>query len=1108
MKITLKKHVLSLLLLAGLFFSARGQDSLKAPREAIPASEMPAPVPDVPPPVTDTAKPGRLAIDQDTLSGSVGAADTVSQQTVKPAPGDSSLSGLGVDTTGKVEVGSLSDTMQQQLRGIVMETDGRTPVIGALVNWVNHKTSVQTGPDGSFTLAYFPDDSLHISSAGYSDKIIPVTKGANNLKIALGLTSKNVVKEVVVTAMGIMREKKKLSYDVQTIGGSKLTEVRDGTGNIVSGLHGKVAGLQITPASGGAGSAERMVLRGNRSITGNNAPLVVIDGIPVSVLPYGTQSGDENGGYPGSDGAMNINPDDVESISVLKGGAAAALYGGSGQNGALMITTKRGLAGPLRVNYNGGISYQMPVMLMKYQNTYGRGNGGVTAPTSGFSWGAPATTYPDNVRDFFRDGATVNNSISLSGGSKTLQAYASYTNNYLQGIMPENELQRNTLDARVTGRFKDKLSADLKITYMDQVIRNKPRIGEVGTAINAYIMPRDVSPGELQHYQDFDEYGQPVPAPWPTTNTSIYMNPEWFIHNTSVNEYRKRTDVMASLKYDITSWLNVQGRYGMDMINDRNNNKYYDKTAVLSPYAGGQYIESYAQNLSQYVDVLLSGSNAFLKHFNVSYNVGASTVFGASNSESATANGLTIANKFYMAYASAPAVSSNYAQLAAMQSVFATAQVGYKDALFLDVTFRNDWSSTLPAPYSFSYPSVGLTAVLSDLIRMPSWVTFGKVRGAYMLVGNSGLSYITRHYYSYTQGSGKGFISSDPTKAIPGLKPEISPGIEIGTDWSFFNDRLSASVSLYKTNSIHQLFNLKMAPTTGYSVQYINAGNVQNKGIELALAGQPVKTKNFSWFTTVNFSRNINKIIELTPDIKTSSQTSSARLATLTINEGGDYGEIYGQTWAKNDKGQYLIDANGLPVVEQNRKVGDVNPKFLLGWGNDFQYKQFTLSFLIDGRVGGNIVSGTDGYLAYYGLADYTRAFRDGGLVLNGVHADGTSNTTAVTAEQFWTNVAQGRTLFTQFFTYDATNFRIRELSLGYTFNFKSNIIRSAKLSLIASNLFFLYRGNAVLDIPGMPKRKIPVDPEVGMGAGNVQGIESGSLPSTRAIGLNVKLNF
>jgi|GEM_PF-291173 len=1008
---------------------------------------------------------------------------------------------------GSVE-GSTSDSISNQIHGTVYDIDGVSPVIGATVSWVNNKSITQTDIDGKFMLPYFENDQLMVMSLGYTSKKINIQKGINDLRITLAPSQKNKLDEVVITAMGIMREKKRLSYDVQTIEGSKISEVRDGTGNVLSGLNGKVSGLEVTPAAGGAGSAVKIMLRGPRSITGSNNPLVVLDGVPISAGPAGSQPTDENGGYAGSDGAMNINADDIESINVLKGGAAAALYGGAGQNGALIITTKKGFKGPLSINYNGGINYQSPNLLMRYQNKYGRGNGGITAPTSGFSWGAPAATYADNVASFFQNAATINNSINFSGGSSSVQAYASYTNNYVQGIVHGNELNRNTLNTRVTGKIADKLTADVKVTYMDQKIKNKPKTGEIGTFLNAYIMPRDMSKDERRNFESFDDYGQPVPTPWPTSNPSIYMNPEWFTHRTSVNEFRKRATILGSLKYDFAEWLNIQARYSMDQLTDRSNNSYYDKTVVLAPQAGGQYIESYAQSASQYADLLLSGNKDFLKDFSVNYNLGASISVGNSNGASSTANGLTIPNKFYLQYGSSPATSSSIGR-SNTQALFATAQLGFKNYLFLDGTFRTEWQAYLPAPYNFSYPSVGLTAILSDAFKLPSWISFAKVRGAYTVVGNGGSAYITDQYYTYAPGGGKGFISRDGTKPIPDLKPELSPGLEFGTDWSFFNDRISLALSVYKTNSINQLFSIQLPPTSGYSNQWINAGNVENKGIEFAIYAMPLKINDFSWTTNINFSKNTNKIIELSPEIKETKLSGSERLATIGIREGGSYGDIYGQTWAKNESGQHLVDDKGLPIIEQDQKVGSVLPDFMAGWSNTFKYKNISLSVLIDGRVGGMVVSGTDAYLGYYGLASYTEAFRDGGLILDAVHKDGSGNTTAIDAETFWTTVSQsGRAAYTEFFTYDATNFRVREIALGYTFNLKNKLLHAARVSLVGSNLFFLYRGNAILDIKGMPDRKIPIDPEVGLGAGNSQGLESGTPPISRSIGLNFKLFF
>lgn len=1067
-------------------------------------------------PATDSTERSELAPLADTteavllpdslLSRSTDVTDTAGVS-AKDTTGLTVNDSLGLpvtDTVGEVVSGTTGDVNKKVLRGTVYESDGSTPLIGALVSWSVNKAGVQTDLDGHFELPYHEQDTLRVTSVGFSDMVIPVQPGMNDLKITLKAATK-VIEEVVITALGIERDTRTLSYDIQQLEGSKLTEVKDPNGNAMNNLAGKVAGLTITPAAGGLGSATRVALRGNRSIRTPNDALMIVDGVPVN-NNFGSQPSDENGGYAGGDGAQNINPEDIESMSVLKGQSAAALYGGSAQNGAIMINTKRGRQGPLEINYSGGLSYQVPQLLIRYQNQYGRGNNGIYGPNSGFSWGEKATTYKDNVKDFFNTTTMLTNSINFSGGSEEVQAYASYSNTLGNGIVGNNKLVNHTFNVRLTGRFKEKLSTDFKLTYVSQDVDDRPKSGELGTALFAYIMPRDMSPSELNHYEDFDDKNQPYPAPWPTAQTSIYTNPYWYVNRTSYDTRRNRAIFLGKVNYEIMPWLNIQARYSLDFINDNTTGQFYDKTVLIAD-PGGRYHENLAQRYYSYLDLLLNGQNDF-GDFSLTYTLGGSFDNVATKSVISTATGLKLPNLFILQNAITPVITGSSAQRQ-KQGLFATAQVGYKNFLFLDGTIRNDWSSTLPKPHSYLYPSVGLTAILSDIIDLPSWINFAKVRGTYAYVGQDAESFVMYQYYSYGPGTGGGFITRDGTKAIADLKPEQTRAFELGTDWKFFDQRLGLGLSVYQTNTYNQLVPLPLAPATGFANRWVNMGDIQNRGVEVFLTGVPIRKTDFSWTSTFIFSKNVNRVNRLSDDLKETKLSGSERLGLIGVREGDAYGDIYGTAWKRNDQGQLMVGANGLPLIEKDKKLGNVNADFLLGWSNEFRYKHLSLSFQLDGRVGGQTISGTDAYLASYGLADYTTAFREGGLVLDGVYEDGSKNTTDIKAEEFWSTVSQGgRAAWTEFFLYDATNFRLRQLSLGYTFYVDKPYLKAATVSLVANNLFFLYRGNAVLKISGMPERKIPTDPEASLGAGNVQGLESGMPPMSRGIGLNVRLTF
>jgi outer membrane receptor protein involved in Fe transport len=508
------------------------------------------------------------------------------------------------------------------------------------------------------------------------------------------------------------------------------------------------------------------------------------------------------------------------------------------------------------------------------------------------------------------------------------------------------------------------------------------------------------------------------------------------------------------------------------------------------------------------LDVLLSGANTLGAGFEITYHLGASGSKSVSRNVSTSTPSLEIPNKFHISYASARGSGAGSSERR-LNSVYGSLQVGFRNAVFLDMTGRTDWSSTLPAPYSYFYPSIGLSAVLSDLIAMPSWVSFGKIRGAYTQVGNDAAMYRTHQTNGFITELGQGVMFAGDVRLPDRLKPEQTGSWEVGLEARFLEHRIGVDFAYYHSNSYNFLMGASVPVASGYSSQYINAGNIENRGVELQLTGRPALTKDFEWLTTVNFARNINKIIEIS-SYETRMNIYNGQYGAITMREGESHGELFGYVWKKDEaSGKYIVNANGLPVVETDKKVGNYNPDCQIGWYNSFTWKNITLSFLLDARIGGEIISGTDSYLASYGLADYTTKYRNSELVLDAVYEDGTPNKTPITAERFWTTVSQSRNAWAEFFTYDATNVRVRELSLAYNFRLKNDrFVKSAQVALTGRNLLLLYRGKSKLDIPGIGKRTIPVDPEGAMSAGTFQGIEVGLLPMTRTLGLNVKLSF
>jgi len=1009
---------------------------------------------------------------------------------------------------------SIGALAQASIRGTVTSSDGE-PIIGANVIELGSNNGTVTDLDGNYQLKVGANAILEFTYTGYvSQKFTVGTQTIINVTMTEGVA----LSEIVVTALGISREKKSLTYAAQTIQGGQLTQVRDA--NFANTLQGKVAGLVVTNASSGVGGATRVNLRGNRSIQSSNNALFVIDGVPVDNSTPG-QVGNDFGGYNGSDGVANINPDDIESISVLKGAAASVLYGSRAANGVILITTKKGGAGAISVDVNSGAQFDAPLTLPYLQNEYGQGNGGVFGARASGSWGPKMnnqavtdwtgksqnmTPQPNNISDFFQLGSSFNNSVGIKGGTDKVQSYFSFTNNQAAGVVPGNTLDRNTVNLRISTNLSKKFSTDAKVTYVNQILNNKLRSGEESSEVmNLYKTPRSVRNVDMQNY----ESASGAPNYW--TSSSIYMNPYWTINRTSADEERTRTTGLVSATYNINDDMKVLARVSLDQYTDRGENTFYNNT-LLFAQAGGSFQKYFRQVQERNAELLLIGNKKINSNLKLSYTFGIADLARKSDFTQTSANGLLVPNKFDLGFARTLSVGTGFVERD-LQSVFGSVQVSLKDYLYLDVTTRNDWSSTLPAPHSYFYPSLGLTAVLSDMIELPSFVSFAKLRGSYTRVGNDAAPYLLTQTYSFSQGGIGGFINRDGTQAIGDLKPELTTSVEFGFDGRFFDNRIGLDVTFYRTNSVNQLLSLPLAPASGFSNQYINAGDIQNSGVELTLTGSPVKKDDFSWDITLNYARNVNTIVSLHPDIKQTFLSSGyGRTAGVLVKEGGAYGDLYADGWAQTPDGKFIMDASGKPVLTATQEfLGNFNPKFTLGLNNAFSFGKMSVNILIDARIGGVMTSGSDANLAFDGNAAYTTAYREGGWVIPGVVKNGesyTPNTTPINAETFWTTVSNGRYSWGQLFTYDATNVRVREAAVGYDFTVNNSFVKKAKLSIVARNLFFLAKGNAIMDIPGVPTRKMWFDPDVNLGAGNYQGIEYGTLPSARSIGLNLNLSF
>lgn len=993
------------------------------------------------------------------------------------------------------------------VRGRVMNDRGE-PVESASVLVKGSQNGTTTNSRGEFVLnGAGSGATIVVSAVGYGTKEITL-EGRSYIDLKLvGITTG--MEEVVVTALGINRKTKSISYATQSVKPSTLTEVRD-PNNVLNSLQGKIANALITQSSGGLGSAAKVILRGNRSITGNSSALIVIDGVP--------------GGDPG------INPDNIESMTVLTGSAGAALYGSEAGNGVILITTKKGRKDGITVGLNSGVTVERPFALPRVQNTFGQGSNGSIDITTGDSWGAKMTgqsyidnfdkessysPQPDNIRDFFRTGLNLNNAISVSGGSEKAQTFLSYINNTTQGIIPNNNLVSHIVNLRITNQISKRISTDAKVTYHKRDIKASPRAGEANTPVmDIYQIPRSLSTQAAEHYQDINNIGVPVPAAWPSTVSGVYANPYWVVNNDRLDKARNSIIGFLKTKYRVLDWLSISASANIDAFNETQEQKTYQGTISWAWNPGGYYSVENINYMQKWFDVMLEGNNRITKDLNINYHAGA--IYKDNKYESAIgiADGLNVTNKFSMNLATTP-VSQQSGDQVRIQSLFGMANLSLKDYLFLEGTFRNDWDSRLPSPHSFSYYSVGLSGILSDMIHLPSSINYLKTFVSFAEVGNGGEFGLLTTPYDYEPGVGQGYLYRRSVLPFPTLKPEIVRSIEAGVEARFLNNLLGIALNYYKSNSFNQLFTLQLPVGTGYATSYLNAGNIQNQGFEAIVNASPVKQKSFGWDISFNFGLNKNKVKELTPQIQ------SIKLVGFTdfggqpqINVGGSFGDIFAHTWLKNGKGQYIVTSDGRPQTSNSvgdlpSLVGNFAPKARIGLSNTIYYNKLSMRMLIDGRIGGIMISGTEMNLSFSGITEETEKYRDGGLALGGVDANGNPVNATISAQQFWRSASSKRFGTGEFYTYDATNFRIRELSVGYDIPIRNGFIKTARLSAVGRNVLWIYRGSSKLDIPGLGKRKMWMDPDMSLYGGNgLTGVEYGAFPSTRSIGLNLQLTF
>lgn len=987
------------------------------------------------------------------------------------------------------------------VRGSVKDESGE-PLIGVTVSVKGTTIGTLTDISGNYVIKAHDGDEIEFSYISYTP-IKTVVKGDMTYNVVM--KEDNVaLNEVVVTALGIKREAKVLTYNVQEVKGGELTVVKDA--NFINSLAGKVAGMQINQSASGIGGSARVVMRGAKSIMGNNNALYVVDGVPL----YDIRGEQPENIFESPDGGdrdafANINPEDIESLSVLSGPAAAALYGNQGANGVILITTKKGEKG-LKINYANNSIFLNPFVMPEFQDTYG------SRDQSFQSWGSKKTSEMASYdpKDFFQTGYVETNSLTASFGGETNTTYVSLATTNSRGIIPNNKLNRYNLTVRNTADIiKDKLEFDFSISYINEDNRNMMTQGQYhNPLLPIYLFPRGDDIANYKIYETFNEVRNFKVQNWPSKygNQGLGIeNPYWTVNRKLFENERDRYILYSALKYKASSWLNLTGRVRMDNMENTFERKIYASSDLLFASETGNYMNQRMSDKQLYMDFMATVDKRF-GDLSLTGALGTSYFHYDQRINSYEGHLGLVPNRF-----SQENINKNDPQTKVNQSgfrdnteaVFATAQLGWKSLVFLDLTARNDWTSTLKGTNSTGvfYPSVGVSGIISDMFDMSkAQISFLKLRFSYSEVGNPPPRFITKTSYELNDGN----LKTESAMPFSNLKPERTKAYEFGTNMKFWGNRINLDVTYYNTDTYNQLFHFEAAPSSIYSDYYLNAGKVNNWGIEASL-GYNDNIGAVSYSTNLNFTLNRNKIKTLIPkgtldpitgtpiQAEDGIDVSSTGTYRMTLTEGGTLGDIYVSTLEKDSKGNIKVDpSTGAINSDPNNwvKAGSVAPRFNFGWNNTISYKGFDLNFLVDARIGGVGVSATQALLDRYGVSKASAKARDnGGVLVNGKPMD---------AEAYYAVAAGGTTGVLSEYVYSMTNVRLREASLSYTFPTKwfNHKISALSVSLIGRNLWMIYN-------------KAPFDPELTASTGTYfQGLDYFMQPSLRNIGFGVKVQF
>ena len=1032
-------------------------------------------------------------------------------------------SGVVYASTSPAQTVAQNVQQDADCKGVVIDATGE-PVIGASVV-VKGKTGAGTVTDidGNFTLKNVKKgETLRITSLGMTP--VEVVYNGSNVKVTLKDDSK-ALDEVVVTALGIKRERKSLGYAIQDVKGDAILNSHEN--NVANALTGKIAGVQITRSSNGPGGSSKIQLRGNNSVTGLNQPLIVVDGVPMDNF-----TGADNNDYwnPSADmgnGLSDINPEDIESMSVLKGASAAALYGSRAGNGVILITTKSGRQTKgLGITVTGTVSAESVFMKPDMQTTYGQGTQGVYNSTSGLSWGpriegqeyvrwdgqkVKMQSY-DNLDNYYGTGTELQENVTLSQQYGKTSIYASMTNMNNKSMTPGAKLNRTNLMLRGVTSFgkNDAWTFDGKVQYIRNKANNRPVSGNNNnnSALGLYTFPTTLDIRDFENC--IDENNEMV---WWNKDGN---NPYWMSKYSLSDDSRDRFLMNASLKYKVLSWLTAEIKAGTDM---------YTLEATRRVYSGNSNVTTlYEQNINHFYEnnfsyLLTATKDNIFDKFGGTVTFGGNLMATKKTGMKGLASKLVIPNKFSLNNGENKAdISETYTQKK-INSLYGTVGINYDGWAFLDATFRNDWSSALSKENrSFFYPSVSASWLFGEMFnkigkKMPSWFSFGKIRASYAEVGNDMEPYQLYNLYSTSPDSHGGITaSSSNTLYNKNVKNELIKSYEVGVELKFLNNRLGLDFAWYKSNATNQLMNLPVNSLSGYNYKKINAGDIQNTGVELMAYATPIRTKDFEWTINYNISHNNNTIKDLYDGVDRYQLGGYDNIRIYAI-KGGKYGEIWGTKFLRVEDGQYkgqlLLTSDGLPqATSEMEKIGDQQATCNMGLTNSFSYKGWNLSFQIDARIGGEIFSGTNAMMQRSGTAAATApgGKRVDDMVVAGVYKDANGNyvqnTNKVTTQQYWNAVAgTGNMGIGEANIYSASNIRLRNVSLGYnvpsSILAKTNFIQSLKAGFTVTNVFMIHS-----NMNG-------IDPEsVFATSTNATGFEYAGIPTTRSFVFNVSIGF